>query len=100
MKEFILPPKGLLVVLVVIALVVMLQWVTVSGIEAWTKVDERPCAFKSWSKSGPNIVLNLACGGKEARTEDAGVILGYLAKPGPMTCSFWASGRTFCQTLK
>ena len=100
MKKFIIPPRGFFVVLVLIAFVVTLQWTIVSSIEAWTKVDERQCAFKSWSKSGFNVVLNLACGGKEAKTDDVEVILGYLAKPGPLTCSFWASGRTFCQTPK
>lgn len=100
MKEFILPLKGLFIVLAIIVLIVGVQFSIVAGIQAWTKVAESPCTFKSWSKSGPYVLLNLDCNGMKAWTENAEVILGYLAKPGPLTCSLWASGKAFCEVPK
>lgn len=100
MKEFILPPKELLFVLFIIVLLVGVQSGIFAGVQAFTKVAEGPCTFKSWSKSGPNVRLNLDCRGTGAWTENAGVILGYLAKPGPLTCSLWASGKASCEMPK
>lgn len=100
MREFILPPKGLLVVLIIIALIVGVQFGIVVSVQAWTKVAEGPCTFKLWSKSGLNVRLNLDCNGTKAWTENAEVILGYLAKPGPITCSLWASGKASCEVPK
>ena len=87
MKEFILPPMGLLVVLVVIGLIVGVQFVALAVTEEFTKVYEGPSTFKSWSKSGDYVRLSLYYNGKEAWTKNTEVILGYLAKPGPLTCS-------------
>ena len=101
MKEFILPPKMLFVALFIIAFIVAVQGVIFAAIQASTKVGEGPCAFKSFSKSEHFVRLNLDCNnGTEAWTEDTEVILGYLAKPGPLTCSFWASGKAFCEVPK
>ena len=100
MKEFILPPKGLFFVLVIIVLIVSVQFGIVVGVQAWTKVAEGPCTFKSWSKSRSDVRLNLDCKGTEAWTKDVKVILGYLAKPGPLTCSLWASGKASCEVPK
>jgi len=100
MREFILPLKGLLIVLVIVALIVSIQFCIVYVVQEWTKVAEGPCTFKSWSKSQYNVRINLDCNGTEAWTENAEVILGYLAKPGPITCSLWAIGKASCEVPK
>ena len=100
MREFILPPKWLFGALSVIVLIVVAQFGVVAVVQEWTKVAEGSCAFKSWSKSGPNVRLNLDCNGTKAWTENVEVILGYIAKPGQLTCSLWASGKASCEVPK
>ena len=101
MKKFILPPVGFLTVAVIIMIVVGAQLGVATAIEAWTKVSEGPCTFQSWSRNGSYVLrLNLKCNGKEAWTEDTKVTLGYIQKPGPLTCSLWASGKASCQAPK
>lgn len=97
MRSFIFPPAALWAALAAVMIIAGVQIYVAVGVQAWTKAAEGPCSFKSWSKSGPDVRLNLDCNGTEAWTEDAEVILGYLAKPGPLTCSLWASGKASCK---
>jgi hypothetical protein len=100
MKEFILNPPALIILLLVITIIVGVQFIIAGSVQAFTKVaEEGPCTFKSWSGES-QVRLNLDCNGTEAWTKNTKVILGYLAKPGPLTCFLRASGKAYCDVPK
>ena len=100
MRKLILPGWLLLVLLCIIGAVVVAEYGFASIIEAWTKVSEGPCAFKSLVKDGQKIRLNVDCDGNEGRTESVQTIVDYLSNPGPLSCSLWASGKAVCRLEK
>ncbi len=100
MKDFILPTGSLFIILLAITTIVGVQVLVADVGGAWTRSAKEPCAFKSWSDAN-GVQMVLDCNGKRAWTNEADLIIEYIAKPGPLACSYqWINGKAYCKMAK
>lgn len=98
MKHFIMSAGALTIFVLALMFFGFLQYATSDVVRAWTKVSEEECMFKSWSKSGGSLLMDLDCGGKTKQTGDDGVIFAYLKNSvDTLPCTIWASGSVTCK---
>lgn len=100
MKNLIVSWKVVLPILLFTGLFLTIQFVVDGFVKDSISVGaDVSCTFSSWSVHGESLRLHLNCDGKKAWTEKAEVILGYIAKPGPLKCSIMESGKANCNPL-
>ncbi len=96
-RNLILPPGGVVVVLVVHVLLVGAQFGIDRVIEDRSGAREVVCTPIQLVKDGNYVKLKVDCDGREVIVSDPDIIISYVNNPGPLQGTLYRSGRVVYQ---
>ena len=109
-KKAIMPSAVICVAILITALVIVIQAIVAYVIESKTVVAENvicPATSVEEGKQGgffgsggiqPNVKVN--CNGKEYAVDDAKLVIAYLLKPRPFSCTIYKTKDFSCRLAK